>query len=135
MIPRSSPIPSFQEKIVKTQQQTRGPDPVQKRNPSGKILETLQPYSPNPKKDPTGIKIQSRHHNRLRERGKVASILMLPNTKPTCGPSRRSTKEESCVNDPGKVYTYAMVGGVQTSYRGNTTNGFSNGHGDATDKG
>ena len=36
-------IPIFQEKMVKTQQQVGGLDPIQRQNPLGKIPETLRP--------------------------------------------------------------------------------------------
>ena len=75
---------------------------------------------PNPREDPIGTEIQGRHHNQLRKEGKIISILMLPNTKPTYGPSRKSTKEEPRIRqhrrwgDPINVYTHPTGGRGQT---------------------
>ena len=81
-------IPSFQEKMVKMQQQVRGPDPKAKsfEEDPGDILTHGWENIPNPrkdstpahgwgnrsnpKKDPAGIEVQGWHNNRLRNGGK-----------------------------------------------------------------
>ena len=102
-------IPSFQEKMVKTWQQAKGPDPVERRNPSGSIPEKLWPVvggtNPTPRRISLGLKSRVNIITDL-EKGK--------NSNPLSYPPARSWPMEHQGNPQEKSPTSVDVGGGMT---------------------